>query len=200
MRISFELTEEDVVAANLLHYDHSPATRGFRLFSRLAGPIIGLIAVVVCLVQMVRSNSLDLTGVATAIIISLFVSTILVVLLPWTMRRSIARNARNQLASENAEGIVTGTSTMEIRGDRLLVKTRFTDSGIQISRLYDIAEFRDYVLIYLTPRKIHIVPLKNVLPEEEYRTFVATLRSLWERGGSREVPERSHHISEESGK
>src|SRR5262245_35460558 len=38
VRISYELTVDDVIAANLLHFDHAPATAWMRTFVRGVGP------------------------------------------------------------------------------------------------------------------------------------------------------------------
>jgi hypothetical protein len=51
MKISFEITANDVVAANLLHCAHSPATRGMRRLFSGTGPLIAILIIVFSLLS-----------------------------------------------------------------------------------------------------------------------------------------------------
>jgi hypothetical protein len=181
VRISYELTVDDIVAANLLHFDHAPATAWMRTFVRWVGPGGALLVGLSSALGYWNNNQGDpplwqmLLVIAVLSVASFF-------FLPWWARRLLARTSRKKSKNETLEGFVTGTRTMELSGTRLAVRTRLGESSFDLSVIKDIVAFEDYALIYLTSTQMHVIPMKNILPEEEYHSFVARLREAWEAG------------------
>ena len=187
MRISFEITADDVVAANLLNYAHSPATRWLRWLIRGIGPLIAIPVVIIALFQ----DANDAAGGPRRLWIALPLATVvgggLFLFLPWHIRRSLARSVRKKIAAERLEGTVVGTCTMELTSNRLTTKTRLGESAVDLCVIKSIVEFDDYALVYLTSTQIHIIPWKSVLPDGDYRRFVAALTEAWESRDSQEA-------------
>jgi hypothetical protein len=197
VRISYELTAEDVVAAVLLHYDHSRAMRLERWATRALGPMGSCFFLTVWILESIKATNGEQKPSAMLLVIAAL-GVPVSFLLPWLRRKTIVGEARRRLKGEHG-AILLGTGTMEIVGTRLACKGRDSESAMEIRLVKDIAEYEHYALIYLTPSLFHTIPFKSVLPEEEYRAFVAALRQAWKSDddcGSAKPGTTSEHIRE----
>jgi hypothetical protein len=195
VRISFEVTVEDVVAAHLLHFDHSPAAAWQRWFVRGIGPVVAFSSLLMALIQEAQ-NPMTPRLVWFALPLATALGVGLYYFMPWKVRRSLTRRVRNTIESEQLQGTVVGTCTMELAGNRLITKSRLSDTSIDLEVIKSIDEYEDYALVYVTSRQLHIIPIRNVLPEEDYRRFIAALRDAWAQTNRHDLHDPSDGFSE----
>ncbi|HZZ81758.1 MAG TPA: YcxB family protein, partial [Gemmataceae bacterium] len=191
---SYEVTADDVIAANLLHLKYSPAARWHRWLVRGIGPAVAASGLIWAIAQDRGHPERTIPHIWIAVPLAVVVGFLAYFACARGMRRGVVNRVRKTLAQGDLQGMTVGTCTMEIAGGRLITRSRLSETTIDLQAIKRIDEFEGYALVYIASNQVLIIPTRNLLPMNDYRDFVAALRHAWESGSVDGIA--SEHIAE----
>ncbi|WP_225744894.1 YcxB family protein [Marinilactibacillus sp. Marseille-P9653] len=166
--IEYEITEEDYINFNLHHVQNSPSQK--KLFNLVAYILPVLL---VPGVYFLGTEIFEQSGLYWAIMaVGIYVLWIYVY--PKIYRKTL-KNQSLKLLKEGDNSSLFGKKKLNIMEDPWLVIEEDMTSSLPKSRIKEVKEYDDMILLYLSAVSVHIIP-KRYLSEKD----ISNIRTILE--------------------
>lgn len=166
MEITYELKEEDYVAFNLYHIEHSPSQKRILMMARYLLPFAG--ALVIYFFGTRVFNQPELYWV----IISLLFMVGWWVYYP-TMHEKSIRKQTLKLLNEGDNSSFFGEKKMVIEQDSIYIVDEHSSETISRQNVKEIKVYEDQIILYLSAVQGLIIPKRNMDVETQDRLVEA---------------------------
>ena len=165
LRLSYEITVDDLVAFNRYHRESSPTMKRLRLRRQWGGGL--LTAVVMGAVGVLtRSGEVIFWGVFLGVAYAVIFSAL------W--RGRLEKSVRKLYSEGNNEGVIGGR-VMEIGEKGIVERTGYSETRTSWSGIKRIVSTKGYTFVYFSAATANIIPHKGVV-EGDYEAFIHELK------------------------
>lgn len=169
--VRFDVRVEDVIAFNVFHTANSKSRRRLMLLMRLAVPVAAVVTNYWWLAWAANHPSESLPG----LIVLALPAVLWYFGLPYFFRLMIAWLIPRSLA-EGSNPTMLGEHEMSLDGDRLVVRSKFLESRLDLRAIVRIVQNERYSFVYISSVAAYVI-IRNSLTD----SFIEELRSAMEK-------------------
>lgn len=166
MKITYNLTVDDIVAFNCYHMQRSPAVRRTQRIYTWGVPAVALAASAPLSWSGVWSNAPIWLGVWSAAYLGIRLLTPPQFFARRLIRRMINKQGRNT-------GLI-GPQELELRQEGILARNASQEQKVPWAGIERVVQMSGYTFVYISAVAALVIPQRDLLPED-YRRFVDEL-------------------------